>query len=150
MHTYLRRKCKKVQYYCYQDDSPKGERLVHICYKHLIEPRSLRNLRSLVCHTPIMSTPYECTWALPPVDCIKIKSHISVSINYYTCPSHYLQIQKVANMIVYNKYVNSDALIMQGPSREACAMDSISASELPQETFRIVNSVTLKYFFYIN
>jgi hypothetical protein len=34
-------------------------------------------------------------------------------------------------MIVYNKYVNSDALIMQGPSREACAMDSISASELP-------------------
>lgn len=47
------------------------------------------------------------------------------------CPSYYLQLQKVSNVIACDKYVNFNAVIMQAPSREGCSMCNISASKVP-------------------
>lgn len=76
------------------------------------------------------STQFECPWALPCADYIKIKCLVSASGKYYRCPSHYLQLQKVSNVIVCDKYVNFTAVIMQAPSREGCAMCNSSAFKL--------------------
>lgn len=50
------------------------------------------------------------------------------------------------HVLVCDKYVNFNAMIMQAPSREGCSKCNISASKLLRDAFRIVNSFTLQYF----
>lgn len=84
------------------------------------------------CKNPATNTEYECPWVLLCADYIKIMCLVSASKKYYRCPSYYLQLQKVSNVIVCDKYVNFNAVIMQAPSREGCSRCNISASKLPQ------------------
>lgn len=91
-----------------------------------------------------MST--ECPWALPCADYIKIKCLVSASRKYYRCSSHYLWLQKVSNVMVCDKYVNFNAVIMQAPSREGVQCVILVPLNSLGDAFRIVNSVILQCF----
>lgn len=95
-----------------------------------------------------MST--ECPWALPCADYIKIKCLVSASRKYYRCSSHYLWLQKVSNVIVCDKYVNFNAVIMQAPSRKGVQCVILVPLSSLGDAFRIVNLVIFQSFPHIS